>query len=278
MKKHQVIETWIRNRIDEGVLVPGEKLPSESQLCAQFGVSRNAVRQAIHNLIHEGTGRKHQGSRHLLPHAAARVSPVREHRAGRVLHRLLHLSRDHPRLLQHPFPQGASPSCSNQSEYNLEQERAILQDLQKEEGRRHHHRARSTARGTAPTPSCWRRSRTRASRSFSATTTFPGGISAASPWTTTGCGEEAAAHLWKKGHRKIGIFYQKDFLVKANRMKGVLDYLGRQEAPVQGRLDRRIQRPGTRRARPPPPRSGSCRARGSFPARSSAETTRMRCA
>ena len=47
------------------------------------------------------------------------------------------------------------------------------------------------------------------------------------------CGEEAAAHLWKKGHRKIGIFYQKDFLVKANRMKGVLDYLGRQEAPVR---------------------------------------------
>jgi len=47
------------------------------------------------------------------------------------------------------------------------------------------------------------------------------------------CGEEAAAHLWKKGHRKIGIFYQKDFLVKAIRMKGVLDFLGRQEAPVR---------------------------------------------
>ena len=47
------------------------------------------------------------------------------------------------------------------------------------------------------------------------------------------CGEEAAAHLWQKGHRKIGIFYQKDFLVKANRMKGVLDFLGRQEAPVR---------------------------------------------
>src|SRR5271169_4755980 len=54
MKKHQVIETWIRSRIDEGVLVPGEKLPSESQLCAQFDVSRNAVRQAIGNLVQEG--------------------------------------------------------------------------------------------------------------------------------------------------------------------------------------------------------------------------------
>jgi GntR family transcriptional regulator, arabinose operon transcriptional repressor len=47
------------------------------------------------------------------------------------------------------------------------------------------------------------------------------------------CGETAAAHLWKKGHRRIGIFYQKDFLVKANRMKGVLDYLGKMGAPVR---------------------------------------------
>jgi len=47
------------------------------------------------------------------------------------------------------------------------------------------------------------------------------------------CGEAAAAHLWSRGHRRIGIFYQKDFLVKANRMKGVLDYLGRMEAPVR---------------------------------------------
>ena len=54
MKKHQVVETWIRNRIDEGGIAPGERLPSESQLCDQFGVSRNAVRQAIHTLLHEG--------------------------------------------------------------------------------------------------------------------------------------------------------------------------------------------------------------------------------
>ena len=51
MRKHQVIETWVRSRIDEGLLVPGDKLASESQLCAQFGVSRNAVRQAIRGLI-----------------------------------------------------------------------------------------------------------------------------------------------------------------------------------------------------------------------------------
>jgi GntR family transcriptional regulator of arabinose operon len=45
-------------------------------------------------------------------------------------------------------------------------------------------------------------------------------------------GEEAAGHLWRKGHRKIGIFYQKDFLVKATRMRGVVDFLGKKGAPV----------------------------------------------
>jgi len=64
-------------------------------------------------------------------------------------------------------------------------------------------------------------------------TTTPAGTLAAVTLNYHGCGEQAAAHLWKKGHRKIGIFYQKNFLVKANRMKGVLDYLGRQEAPVR---------------------------------------------
>ena len=54
MKKHQLVEAWVKNRIAEGLLIPGDKLASESQLCAQFGVSRNAVRQAIRNLARNG--------------------------------------------------------------------------------------------------------------------------------------------------------------------------------------------------------------------------------
>ena len=54
MKKYERVERWIRGAIGEGRINPGEKLPSESQLCQQFGVSRNAVRQAIRNLVHEG--------------------------------------------------------------------------------------------------------------------------------------------------------------------------------------------------------------------------------
>jgi DNA-binding GntR family transcriptional regulator len=54
LKKYQSIEAWIRKGIAENKFPVGEKLPSESQLCAQFSVSRNAVRQALRNLTQEG--------------------------------------------------------------------------------------------------------------------------------------------------------------------------------------------------------------------------------
>ncbi len=39
--------------IRSGAIVPGDKLPSENELCQQFGASRSAVRQAIATLTHE---------------------------------------------------------------------------------------------------------------------------------------------------------------------------------------------------------------------------------
>lgn len=40
--------------IDEGRLKPGDKLPSEAELCDEFGVSRTVVRQALQELEQEG--------------------------------------------------------------------------------------------------------------------------------------------------------------------------------------------------------------------------------
>ena len=40
--------------IDEGHLKPGDKLPSEAELCDEFGVSRTVVRQALQELEQEG--------------------------------------------------------------------------------------------------------------------------------------------------------------------------------------------------------------------------------
>jgi GntR family transcriptional regulator len=49
----QIRET-LRDQIKTGVLKPGQKLPAEDELAAQFGVSRMTVRQGISDLTDEG--------------------------------------------------------------------------------------------------------------------------------------------------------------------------------------------------------------------------------
>jgi GntR family transcriptional regulator of arabinose operon len=231
MKKHQVIETWIRNRIDEGVLVPGEKLASESQLCAQFTVSRNVVRQAIHNLTHEGLVESIKGigtfCRTRLPTSSLSTNiGLVEFFIGSYIY---------PEIIRgcyNTLTRKGFALLLHQSEYNLEQERAILQDLRKK---------KVGGIIIAPIYGAGDRSNALLLEEIQNEGTavvlcddyFPGRNFSSVTLDYQSCGAEAAAHLWKKGHRKIGIFYQKDFLVKANRMKGVLDYLGRQEAPVR---------------------------------------------
>jgi GntR family transcriptional regulator, arabinose operon transcriptional repressor len=231
MKKHQVIETWVENRIREGVLVPGEKLPSESQLSAQFGVSRNAVRHAIQNLVHEGLVETTKGvgtfCRARLPASALSTNiGLVEFFIGSYIY---------PEIIRgcyNTLSRRGFALLLNQSEYNLEQERSILQDLRKK---------RVGGIIIAPIYGAGDRSNALLLEEIQNEGTavvlcddyFPGRNFSSVTLDYRLCGEEAAAHLWKNGHRRIGIFYQKDFLVKATRMKGVLDYLGRQEAPVR---------------------------------------------
>lgn len=40
--------------IDEGRVLPGEKLPTEIRLAEQFGVSRTAIREAVSRLRQDG--------------------------------------------------------------------------------------------------------------------------------------------------------------------------------------------------------------------------------
>ena len=51
--KHLILSDWIRARILDGSFADGQKLPSEHELSAQFGVSRQTVRQAIGTLVNE---------------------------------------------------------------------------------------------------------------------------------------------------------------------------------------------------------------------------------
>ena len=42
----------LRVQIDSGIYAAGSKLPTESELCEQYGVSRSVVRQALQSLAH----------------------------------------------------------------------------------------------------------------------------------------------------------------------------------------------------------------------------------
>ena len=50
---HQ-LERILREDIDNGVYPAGELLPSESEICERYDVSRSVVRQTLANLAHAG--------------------------------------------------------------------------------------------------------------------------------------------------------------------------------------------------------------------------------
>jgi GntR family transcriptional regulator, transcriptional repressor for pyruvate dehydrogenase complex len=52
----------IAEQIDGGALHPGDRLPTEQQLAAAYGVSRTVVREAVHQLRSQGLVRSRQGS------------------------------------------------------------------------------------------------------------------------------------------------------------------------------------------------------------------------
>lgn len=58
---HNKIKTSMLNDIESHALAQGARLPSETQLMQQFGVSRNTARRALDDLVKEGYARRIQG-------------------------------------------------------------------------------------------------------------------------------------------------------------------------------------------------------------------------
>ena len=52
----------LRERIERGVFRPGERIPTEYDLCDEFGVSRISIRHALSELVLEGLLQRRQGS------------------------------------------------------------------------------------------------------------------------------------------------------------------------------------------------------------------------
>ncbi len=55
------LERILRSRISAGEIRPGERLPSEMELCDEFGICRSTVRQAIKSLEIDGLIRRERG-------------------------------------------------------------------------------------------------------------------------------------------------------------------------------------------------------------------------
>lgn len=59
--KYYRVREALLDRINNGTLPPGALVPSEPELCREFGVSRITVRKAIGDLVHDGKLRTEQG-------------------------------------------------------------------------------------------------------------------------------------------------------------------------------------------------------------------------
>jgi len=57
------IAKQIREQLHQGNFLPGQKLPSERELCEKFQVSRNTLREAIRSLENAGVLQSRKGSR-----------------------------------------------------------------------------------------------------------------------------------------------------------------------------------------------------------------------
>jgi GntR family transcriptional repressor for pyruvate dehydrogenase complex len=74
---HKEIQLRIRRYIAEQQLQPGDRLPSEETLCAQLGVGRSALREALKGLEAVGMIESRRGAGTSPAHPWPRRSPFR---------------------------------------------------------------------------------------------------------------------------------------------------------------------------------------------------------
>lgn len=71
MNKYEWIAQQIKQQIQAGTYLPGQKLPSEAELCRAFGASRLSVRSAIGHLAAQGLIETFQGKGSFVRERAA---------------------------------------------------------------------------------------------------------------------------------------------------------------------------------------------------------------
>src|SRR6266851_781969 len=89
---HTQLMTYFRERIRDGRLPAGTRLPADGELAAKYQISRDTVRQALALLVNEGLIERVQGRGTFVSQPASNGSPVRQlkqKQIGLVLNRTL---------------------------------------------------------------------------------------------------------------------------------------------------------------------------------------------
>src|SRR5216683_488786 len=89
---HTQLMTYFRERIRDGRLPAGTRLPADGELAAKYQISRDTVRQALALLVNEGLIERVQGRGTFVSQPASNGSPVtqlKQKQVGLVLNRTL---------------------------------------------------------------------------------------------------------------------------------------------------------------------------------------------
>lgn len=232
VRKYERIEQWVRSNIAERRIVPGDRLPSENELCGMFSVSRNVVRQALTNLVHEG----------LLETVKGVGTFCRSPLGGRTLSTNIAFvcfftgSYIFPELIRgcdHVLYRKGFHLLINQSEYDVGKERRILLALERKgiDGVI----VEPVYSGEAPRSSnsdLLEEMRSQGIAVVLCDNYYPEAEFSSVRLDDYEGGRGAARYLWEHGHRRIAVFYQCDYQVKQARRRGVESWLEARGAPI----------------------------------------------
>jgi GntR family transcriptional regulator, arabinose operon transcriptional repressor len=227
--KHHIIRQWILDSIKNGSVIPGDKLPSESELCTKFGASRSSVRQALTTLAGEGWLKSQRG----VGTFCARKDKALTMDLGLIC--FFSSSYIFPRIAQgcdHIAHRRGFHIVLNQSEHDLKKEAEILRKLQKKgiDGLL----IEPVFDGVGPSNIGLLDELDGAGIPLVLIDNyFPERSFTRVAMDDLAGGRLVAAHLWEKGHRRIGIVHDGRYLPKMLRKDGAMSYLAGRGAPVR---------------------------------------------
>lgn len=233
MKKYEIIQQALREQIRNGSYQPGDRLPSESFLCAHYDVSRNVVRQALRNLEAEGFTETLKG--------IGTFCRSRERSLSKTIGFISFFTQEYifaniiSSVDTSIYPQGFQ-LVLGQSLYDLQREGQLLE------------RFRNIGVDGIIMEPVYGGTIARSNAALIAQIISSGipviFIDNAIPQVETvsitlndyKAGQEAARYLSTLGHNRIALFYQEDYLTKVKRKEGAEDYLDYQPKlyPFQG--------------------------------------------